>query len=126
MKVAELLAVLGKEKVETWFDLGLFLDRFREERDYPSIRLEGTYEEYKERLRTGGVAFLTFHYMVDGVTVEVDKYAALMRRNIPGIPIHYIAGEIHSKTAPLIQKDVIQKVRLIMLQLIDCTISPIL
>ena len=110
MKVAELLDVLGKEKVETWFDLGLFLDRFREERDYPSIRLEGTYEEYKERLRTGGVAFLTFHYMVDGVTVEVDKYAALMRRNIPGIPIHYIAGEIHSKTAPLIQKDVIQKV----------------
>ena len=39
--------------------------------------------------------------MVDGVTVEVDKYASLMRRNIPGIPIHYIAGKIHSKTVPI-------------------------
>jgi hypothetical protein len=48
--------------------------------------------------------------MVDGVTIEVEKYASLMRRNIPGIPIHYIAGRIHSKTAPFIQQDYLQKV----------------
>jgi len=110
MKVAELLAVLRKEKIETWFDLGLFLDRFKEEQEYPSIRKEGTFDDFKEGFRTGGVAFLTFHYMVDGVTIEVNKYASLMRRNMPGIPIHYIAGEIHTRTAPFIQKDYKQKV----------------
>ena len=110
MKVDKLLAFLKGEKIETWFDLGLFLDRFKEEQVYPSIQREGNYDDFKEELRTGGVAFLTFHYMVDGVTIEVDKYASLMRRNIPGIPIHYIAGEIHSKTAPFIKQDYMQKV----------------
>jgi len=110
MKVEKLLAFLRGERVETWFDLGLFLDRFKEEQAYPSINREGNYEDYKEELRCGGVAFLTFHYMVDGVTNEVDKYASLMRRNIPGIPVHYIAGEIHTKTAPFIKKEYMQKV----------------
>ena len=110
MKVDDLLAFLRGESVETWFDLGIFLDRFREERKYPSIRKEGNYEDFREEVRTGGVAFLTFHYMVDGVTIEVNKYADLVRRNIPGVPIHYIAGEIHTRTTPFIQKDYHKKV----------------
>ncbi len=110
MKIDKLLAFLHEEKIETWFDLGLFLDRFKEEKSYPPIQRDGNYDDFKEELRCGGVAFLTFHYMVDGVTVEVDKYASLMRRNIPGIPVHYIAGEIHTKTAPFIKKDYMQKV----------------
>jgi len=110
MNTDKLLAFLHGKHIETWFDLGIFLDRFREEQAYPSIQRDGNFDVFKEELRTGGVAFLTFHYMVDGVTVEVDKYASLMRRNIPGVPIHYIAGEIHTKTAPFIQKDYIQKV----------------
>jgi len=109
MNIDKLLAFLHGEKIETWFDLGLFLDRFKEEQPYPSIQRSGNYDDYKEELRTGGVAFLTFHYMVDGVTIEVDKYASLMRRNIPGIPVHYIAGEIHTKTAPFIKKEYLQK-----------------
>ncbi|MEA3477333.1 MAG: phosphodiester glycosidase family protein [Bacteroidota bacterium] len=109
MKVDKLLAFLRGEKIETWFDLGLFLDRFREEMPYPQIQREGTFDDFKEEFRIGGIAFLTFHYMVDGVTIEADKYASLMRRNIPGIPVHYVAGKIHSKTAPFIQKDYIQK-----------------
>ena len=110
MKTDELLSFLQGEKVETWFDLGLFLDRFKEERAYPSIQREGTIDDFKEELRTGGVAMLTFHYMVDGVTNEAAKYASLLRRNMPGIPVHYIAGNIHSKTAPFIQQDYIKKV----------------
>jgi len=110
MNVEQLLAFMQGELIKTWFDLGLFLDRFKEEQAYPPIQREGNYDDYKEELRCGGVAFLTFHYMVDGVTVEVDKYASLMRRNIPGIPVHYIAGDIDTKTAPLIKKEYIKKV----------------
>ena len=110
MKLDELLTFLKGETIDTWFDLGLFLDKLKEEQPYPHIKLDGSYDDFKEELRTGGIAFLTFHYMVDGVTVEVDKYASLIRRNIPGIPVHYIAGEIHSKTAPFIHMDYKQKV----------------
>jgi len=102
MSLDELLALLGNEHIDTWFDLGLLLDRFRENHEYPSVSFTGTYEDFKEHVRKGGIGFLTFHYMVDGVTVEVDKYASLIRRNIPGVPVHYIAGKIHSKTAPFI------------------------
>ena len=101
MKLDELLAILQEEKIETWFDLGLFIDRFKEQQKYPPIYFPGSYDEFKEQLRKGGIAFLTFHYMVDGVTVEVNKYASLVKRNIPGIAIHYIAGEIHPKTIPV-------------------------
>jgi len=31
MKLDSLLALLNEETIETWFDLGLFLDQFREE-----------------------------------------------------------------------------------------------
>lgn len=110
MKADKLLAFLYGEKIETWFDLGLFLDRFREEMPYPQIQRDDTYDDFKEEFRTGGVAFLTFHYMVDGVSIETDKYASLMRRHIPGIPVHYIAGRIHSGTATKIQGDYIKKV----------------
>ena len=95
MSTDKLLAFLRKQKVETWFDLGLFLDRFKEEQTYPSIVVKGSYEDFKEKLRTGGVGFITFHYMVDGVTMEVSKYASLFRRNLPGVPVHLIAGRIH-------------------------------
>ncbi|MCK5136845.1 MAG: phosphodiester glycosidase family protein [Bacteroidales bacterium] len=105
MKLDDLLAFLGGEKIETWFDLGLFIDRFKENQNYPSIMVNGSYDDFKEQLRKGGIGFLTFHYMVDGVTIEVNKYASLIRRNIPGIPVHYISGEIHVKTAPIIQEE---------------------
>lgn len=105
MKVDELISFLEEEKIETWFDLGLFLDRLREEQEYPSIQLSGLFDEFSEEIRKGGLAFLTFHYMVDGVTVEVDKYAALMRRNIPGVPIHYIAGKIKSQALTSLEQD---------------------
>jgi len=104
MTLNELLALLEKEKIQTWFDLGLFLDSFKENQEYPSVHYTEGFDEYKEYLRKGGIAFITFHYMVDGVTVEVNKYASLFRRNIPGIPVHMVAGEIHSKTAGLIDK----------------------
>jgi len=110
MSLDELLAFLNNEPIHTWFDLGLFIDRFRENQDYPSIRVSGSFEDFKDEVRRGGIGFLTFHYMIDGVTVEVDKYASLLRRNIPGVKVHYIAGSIHSKTAPLINEEYEQHV----------------
>jgi glycosyltransferase involved in cell wall biosynthesis len=110
MKLDDLLAKLKGEAIKGWFDLGLFLDRCKEEQDHPHVSRQGSYEDFQEELIHGGIALLTFHYMVDGVTVEAEKYASLLRRNIPGVPIHYIAGKIQSKSVPFIQADDRQKV----------------
>ncbi len=110
MELEELLSLMREEKIITWFDLGLFIDRFRENQTYPPVRFEGTYDIFKEHLRKGGIAFITYHFMVDGVTMEVAKYASLIRRNIPGIPVHFIAGRIHSMTTPAIREDYHTKV----------------
>ena len=104
MSVDGLLKKLKDENIQTWFDLGLFIDRFKEESPVPSFVFSGRYDDFKKTIKTGGVAFITYHYMVDGVTVEVEKYAELFRRNIPGVPIHYIAGSFKSKSETLIHK----------------------
>ena len=41
---------------------------------------------------TGGVAFVTFAYDIDGVSMEIAKYAQCFERLAPGVPIHCIAG----------------------------------
>ncbi len=109
MKLDELLSKLNAETINTWFDLGLLLDRLKEERDLPPIQLNGSFDDFKEELRCGGIGLLTFHYMVDGVTVEAEKYASLLKRNIPGVHVHFISGKIHYKTAPFIHKEHRQK-----------------
>jgi len=110
MKLEELLAKLQAEQINTWFDLGLFLDRLKEEGPFPHMQVEDSLDEFKETIRTGGIGLLTFHYMVDGVTVEAEKYASLLRRNLPGVPIHFIAGKINNKTVPFIHAEHKQKV----------------
>jgi glycosyltransferase involved in cell wall biosynthesis len=98
----QLLALLEKENIHTWFDLGLFIDKFKEDNEALGLNFDGDYEKFVKDNSKGGAAFITFHYMVDGVTVEIGKYAELIRRNIPEIPIHYIAGNFHSKSGTLI------------------------
>ncbi len=100
----QLIKSLHNEKIKTWFDLGLFIDRFREEKDLKSESFSGTYDEYKELLKNSGVAFLTYYYSVDGVTIEVEKYAKIFR-NLFDTQIHYIAGAFYPESKQLIHKD---------------------
>ncbi|MBN4051235.1 phosphodiester glycosidase family protein [bacterium AH-315-M05] len=85
---------LREEQINTWFDLGLFIDRVRDERKIPPEPGRGSFETFKSKLVKGGIAFISFHYAVDGVTVEVQKYSKAFRNILPDVPIHYIAGEI--------------------------------
>ena len=94
-KIADVMRKLRHEPIKTWFDLGLFLDSVRENRAQPPLEFNGNFEQYKKKLRRGGVAFITFYYAVDGVTFEVKKYSEAFQ-HIFGrqIPIHFIAGHI--------------------------------
>ncbi len=98
----QMLNKLKQEKINTWFDLGIFIDEFKENKPIPSAEFDGSYNEYKEHIKQGGLAFVTFYFSVDGVTLEVEKYAEIFRNNLKGIPIHYISGDFYPESEKLI------------------------
>jgi len=90
--IDELLSRLKSEKIKTWFDLGLFLDRLKDKKSSAGFRPD--YYSFKEKLVKGGIGFLTFYFTIDGITIEVAKYASALRQLLPGVPLHLIAGGI--------------------------------
>jgi len=59
----------------------------------------------------GGVAFVTFAYDIDGVSMEIAKYARCFERLAPGVPIHCIAGNFGER-ADIVLDDRWQRHRL--------------
>ncbi|NOZ60347.1 MAG: glycosyltransferase [Calditrichaeota bacterium] len=71
---------LQEENIRTWFDMGLFLDRIRDNRQ-PLKNIPQSYKSFKKKLQSG-IAFVTFDFGVDGVTIEIEKYSAIFSRLI--------------------------------------------
>jgi hypothetical protein len=92
-----MMQTLGREKINTWFDLGLFIDWFKENSDIPATSFHGSYQDFKKSLSNGGIALITFIYSIDGVTMESEKYAKLFQQIFKNVKIHYIAGKFHEK-----------------------------
>ncbi|MBL6990395.1 MAG: phosphodiester glycosidase family protein [Bacteriovoracaceae bacterium] len=92
-----LISLFKKEKVETWFDIGLFLDRIKDNRQ--EFNLPSTFKKFKTSIKSG-VAFITFDFGIDGVTMEIAKYGRALERiyQSPGdkskhkINIHCLGG----------------------------------
>ena len=97
MTVTQMMQTLGREKINTWFDLGLFIDRFKENSEIPATDFHGSYEDFKTSISSGGIALITFIYSIDGVTMESEKYAKLFRQLFEDVKIHYIGGKFHEK-----------------------------
>ncbi len=102
-RTERMISDLRAENVETWFDLGLLIDRLRENRP-AGIAVESDFAEFKRRVARG-VAFVTFNYGVDGVTMEVAKYARTFAALLRGARIHYIAGEFAELTESIIDPE---------------------
>jgi len=101
----EMIKLLNREKIKTWFDLGLFLDELKENNSVPAAEYNNSYKDFRNELKEGGIGFVTFGYSIDGVTIEIEKYAKLYRKNIPGIPIHYIGGGFKREVKKIIEAD---------------------
>ena len=86
-----LLENLRAEGTLTWFDLGLLLDRLRDDRRVPSARAPADRRAFRHKLARG-VAFVTYEFAIDGVTMEVVKYATALARILPDPEIHFIGG----------------------------------
>jgi len=107
-KITDILNDLKSEKINTWFDLGLFIDKFKEQNSKADFKGDAT--SFDNHIEKGGIAFLTFYFTIDGITVETEKYAKTFKTIYPNIPIHFIAGEIKEEADELIPKDAFKKV----------------
>ena len=99
-RTEQMISDLRAENVETWFDLGLFIDRLREN-PLACDPVEDNFADFKRRIARG-VAFVTFDFGVDGVTMEIAKYARTLTKLLPGAKIHYIAGKFAELTESII------------------------
>jgi hypothetical protein len=101
-KTKDLLTVLAQERIGTWFDLGNFIDKLRlfarggENFNYQVEKNKHQSHEGFLRGLSQGIAFLSFYFKVDGVTIELKKYADILNSILPGAKIHWIAGHIDS------------------------------
>ncbi len=101
----ETLKILKKENIHTWFDLGLFIDRLRENNPVPVSEYKGEIDEYYNHLQGRGVGMLTYAYSVDGVTNEILKYIESMKYWLNDLSIHLIAGEFRPDSYKVIRKE---------------------
>ncbi len=92
---------LRNEGISTWFDLGLMLDRLRDGRATPSLSFDDDFPAFTRHI-SPGVGLVTFHCSVDGVTVEIGKYAEALRRILPEPRLHMITGRFDVRAEPLV------------------------
>ncbi len=97
-----LLRDLENKNIHTWFDLGLFLDEIKENREVPKFKFSGSYIDFKEFLCQSNIAFLTFQYAIDGVSIEVKKYSQIFKEKYNTSNIHYIAGKFFPESKKMI------------------------
>ena len=69
-----MLASLRGEKVATWFDLGLFLDRLREDGPPSAFRAPAGFPTFRRDV-AAGVGFLTFNFGIDYLDMRGPKIA---------------------------------------------------
>ena len=102
----DLMAELKKEPVHTWFDLGLFLDSFRDAYETRRTPFSGSLTDFKKSL-SRGLGFVTFTYGIDGVTMEIVKYAQAFERIFPDLSVHLISGWINEMGRGILHPDYI-------------------
>ncbi len=69
----QLLTELNQENINTWFDLGLYIDRLRDQ--LPTFEhVPDDFNVFLSQLEQG-IAFVSFDFGIDGVSMEVSKYA---------------------------------------------------
>lgn len=92
--IPSLLKKLARYQPQNWNDISEILDALQ--KHAPPLK-NYTREEFWEKARTG-TAFWTFDFGIDGVSIEIAKYARclqdLLGKEKPA-EIHFIAGDFH-------------------------------
>jgi Phosphodiester glycosidase/Glycosyl transferases group 1 len=107
-KIKAIIDQLQKKKINTWFDLGLYLDTIKENRKVPQKRFIGSFDDFQSYICRNDLAFLTYQYSVDGVSIEVNKYTKIFKRKFKGSKVHYISGKFFPEADKIVPKNVVK------------------
>ena len=92
--------ILEKIEVNDWQDISAFLDSIK---STPETVADFNEKEFSSLL-SKGAAFVTYDFGIDGVSIEIFKYAECLEHILPEIPLHFIGGDFHEK-ADIVLKD---------------------
>ena len=84
--------LIGKAPVSSWEDISREVNRIRSRQQKP---LPASRVEYLQTV-SQGTAFLTFDFGIDGVSIEIAKYARVLEalyQPYGGAGLHFIAGD---------------------------------
>jgi len=97
-----LLDELNQENIKTWFDLGLYIDRLRDQ--LPTFEhAPNDFNAFLSQLEQG-IAFVSFDFGIDGVSMEVSKYAKAFEQLSEKMSIHFIAGTFKKNHQTIIEQ----------------------
>lgn len=99
----EMLTTLNSANIKNWQDINNFLSNIKN-----NIIIENkSKEEFYSELRKG-IAFITYDYGIDGVSIEISKYASCFesmladdKGNKP--ELHFIGGDFHDKAEAVLK-----------------------
>jgi len=98
----QLLTELNEENINTWFDLGLYIDRLRDQ--LPTFdHIPDDFNVFLSHL-SRGIAFISFDFGIDGVSMEVSKYAKAFEQLSEQMSIHFIAGTFKQNHQTIIEQ----------------------
>ncbi len=90
--------LLSETKIDNWKDINFFLQKTKE--NSPETFHEAEADSFAEFKK--GIAFITFDYGIDGVSIEIEKYANCLEKLFKDkdgftVPLHFIGGDFHDK-----------------------------
>jgi len=94
---AEMMSMIDSANISTWSDIGAFIDLMRGK---SPEAMDMSQEQFHSFLSTG-IAFITYDFGIDGVSIEIFKYAESLERifntSENQLPLHFIGGDFHDK-----------------------------
>ena len=99
----EMISKLKNTNIENWDDISTFLTSIKSSISLPKISIE----HFSANARKG-IAFITYDCGIDGVSIEINKYASCFERILADkngeMPIlHFICGDFHDKAEAVLK-----------------------
>ena len=96
-KLNDLLSKIKSAHILDWKDIDNFVEELRTSSlnviNYSKAEFQGSLSK--------GVAFITFDFGIDGVSIEIFKYAQCLEQILSSdknkVPLHFISGDFHDK-----------------------------
>ena len=104
--VSNLRKIISKVTIRNWNDISVVVESVKNNTYTVKVSsLDAFYDSLKK-----GVAFITYDFGIDGVSIEIGKYADCLARLLAGdsttdLPLHFIGGDFLDKADAVLHPD---------------------